>query len=415
MAIAKALATSGFIIGDDTGYGKTVMGIEVAKRSRTHPWRGLVVSPKKIRYQWESVIHDQDPGIRTLINDTVPYDYEPMVGWVIIGYHELLNSTVLKALTSVLWDIVIADEAHRIKNRKAKMTAAVKLLPRARSLAMTGSPIEKSPADLWSLLNFVHPDDFPTFWAYIRRWVITEQDYFEHWHFGGPKDPEEFGLMLSDYLIRRPLDLPYERVDVDTFVDMTPGQATLIDTIRKEKDVLIKIEDKELLIPNALALITRLQQIATDPGLLGFKATSGKFDWLKEFLDDHPGEPVIVFTRFRDVALWWGGRLDADIIVGNQGDGQRFIRGEKDVLIGTIDAMGEGIDGLQRARYAVFLDAHWSTIKTGQAFGRIYRTGIHETKVIYLLHSTREDKLVYDALEKKWSEAELVYYFLKEE
>jgi hypothetical protein len=413
VAIAKALATTGFIFGDDTGYGKTVMGIEVAKRSRgaeTH-WRCLVVCPTKLRAQWASVLADQDPSFAILQSNQIPYDFSRVWGYVVVGYGELLNARFRSDLGRVLWDIVIVDEAHRIKNRKAKSTEYIKAIPRARSLAMTAWPMEKSPEDLWSLLNFVNSYDFQTFWPFANEWLDISRDWMDHWVIGGPKDPERFGLLLSHYLIKRPLVLPYEKEVVDMVVDLDPKQKIAIDKLRKEKDILVKIEDQELLIPNTLALITKLQQMATDPTLLGVKLLSGKFQWLKEFIEDHP-EPIIVFTRFREVALQWGGRFDGDIIVGNQGDGQQFISGEKNLIFGTIDAMGEGLDGLQRARYAVFVDAHWSARATGNAMGRIYRTGIEESKVIYMLHSTKEDEMVLKALEEKWTDAELVYYFL---
>ena len=81
-------------------------------------------------------------------------------------------------------------------------------------------------------------------------------------------------------------------------------------------------------------------------------------------------------------------------------------------MVGTIDAMGEGLN-LQWAKNAVFIDSHWSTIKMTQAVDRIHRIDIKESKNIYLLWSTPEDKLVLDALDRKWSEAELVYHFLQ--
>lgn len=415
IAIQWAIERLGAIIADDTGFGKTIEGIEVAKRTRTPGnWRGLVVAPNQSKAQWARMIEDQDPDVGIYILGHLPYDFSQFAGpnWFIIGYSELLYHPLMFHICSVIWDIVIVDEAHRIKNRKAKQTSSVKSIPRARAVCLTATPMEKNPIDLWSLLNFVRPDVFVSVWPFITQWVITEKDWLDHWVYLGPKDPEEFGRMMSNYMIRRQLEMPYENDINEVIVSMTERQQKAYDTVKEEKDLLVTVEDQELLIPNALALLTRLQQISTHPPLLNLGIKSGKMEWLMEFREDHPDDDLLVFTRFRDAAAYAAAMIDGDLVIGGQGDGQRFINGEKRACVGTIDAMGESLDGFQRARYAIFLDAHWSTIKMTQAIGRIFRRGILENKITYLLYACHEDKLVLDALDKKWTEAELVYYFL---
>lgn len=421
-AIALAVASPGFIIADDTGFGKTLEGIEVAKRTReialatatkAH-WRGLVVCPEKSRRQWARMIADQDPdwADRIYIPERTVWGYEEVDGWVIIGYHELIKSNQFTRICDVLWDIVIADEAHRIKNRKAQMSEAIKRIPRARAVCLTATPIEKYPLDLWSILNFIRPDEFPSVWSYIKRWIHVEKDWMDHWIYGGAKDPVEFGTMISHYMIRRELDVPFENEVNDVEVDMEERQKKAYDRLKVEKDVLVKVEDQELLIPNALSLLTKLQQISTHPPLLGLGISSGKMKWVKEFVEDHSEDRILVFTRFRDAAFYIAALVEGDVIVGGAGDGSLFKSGERRVCVGTIDAMGESLDGFQTAKYAVFVDAHWSTIKMTQAMGRIFRRGVTENKVTYRLHSCEEDRLVLETLEKKWTEAQMVYFFV---
>jgi SNF2 family DNA or RNA helicase len=104
---------------------------------------------------------------------------------------------------------------------------------------------------------------------------------------------------------------------------------------------------------------------------------------------------------------------DGDLIVGGDRRIDRFEAGTTRLLFGTIDAMGEGLN-LQQARIAIFLDSHWSATKMTQAIDRIHRITADEAKVIYLLHSCREDKMVLDALDHKWTEEELVYHYLND-
>lgn len=423
-AIAKAVASIGLIVRGATGTGKTLVAIEVGKRSRTPGggWRGLVVCPKKARHQWAQMIREQDEQyLEAIIPDHVAYNYSEYSGWCVIGWHELLDHSVMEQLCAVTWDLVVADEAHRIKNRKTKMSAAIKRLPRIKSLCLTATPMEKTPADLWSLLDFTRTlGDFTSFWGFTHRWVIIEKDWMEHWHYGGPKDPVEFAQMMTKHMYTWNLDVPYENEMEEVLVDMEKTQQKLYDQLKEQKDILVRLstddQQREMIVPNALSLITRAQQLSTHPPLLGFGVGSGKMEWLKEFVDDHPDEGILIFTRFRDAAFYVAAFFDADIIVGGVSKefapGGGFTSGAKRICVGTIDAMGEAIDGLQRAKYAIFLDAHWSTIKMTQALGRIFRKGITGNKETFLLHSCKEDKLVLDAIDRKWTEADLVYHYL---
>jgi non-specific serine/threonine protein kinase len=243
----------------------------------------------------------------------------------------------------------------------------------------------------------------------------VEEGYWEKYVVGGPKDPVAFGKLLAPYMIRRTKEevmpeLP-EKLAFEIRTPLTEPQKELYDEIRKQKDILVQAGGRELFIPNALALLTRLQQISSWPPLLDFDWSlgSGKLQWLDTFLEDHPDDKLVVFTRFRELAKFLANKYDAGIVIG----GQREIPKNPARVIGTIDAMGEGLN-FQWAKHAIFVDSHWSTIKMTQAVDRVHRMDIKEPKNLYFLWSTREDRLVLDAMDKKMSESELVYYFLKE-
>lgn len=424
-AINRILASQGFLVADDCGLGKTLTAIVAGKRLRglEAAWRGLVVCPTKIAAQWEQAIHDlEDSSIEVLRTQHLPYDVSLVKrGWVIVTYPELVlarSSHILKSVCSVLWDYLVVDEAHRLRNRKTLQTSNIKMISAIKRVALTATPKDKRFDDLWSILNFLRPDEFPHYWSFVRKWLNIERDWMEHWLPGDPLDPQKFGFMLSQYMIRRTKDevlpeLP-ERIDIPMRVEMTPQQAGAYEQLRKGKDILVQVEDKELLIKNTLTHILRCQQMSTDPALLDFYMPSGKLQWLSEFLQDHPHEPVVVFARFRETAEHLATLYGGDMIIGgNAGTGRDFIEGRKNLIVGTLDAMAEGVDGLQRADHAIFLDSHWSSIKMTQALDRIHRMNITSPKNIYLLYSCREDELVLKALEEKWSEAELVYFYLR--
>jgi SNF2 family DNA or RNA helicase len=413
-AITRIVQTPSFILADECGLGKTLTAIESVKRTRrVLPWRCLVICPPTLLDQWEQEIMEQDPMELSYVN-RLPVNFDALNGYILMSVYDLTSKPVVASLSGKLFDAMIFDEAHRMKNRKTVTAKNVKMIPAARKIALTGTPMEKTPADLWSILNFVAPDDFPTYWGFVMKHLNVTAGYFEKYVIGGPKDPEQFGLVLSDYMLRRTKEevapeLP-EKIMIEHKIELTNAQKKLYDEIKSSKDILVNVEDKTLVIPNILSLLTKLQQISTDPHLLGFDVHSSKLAWLDEFLTiDHVGEPTVVFTRFREVALYIKREYGASIVIG----GERDLSINPNLVVGTIDAMGEGLN-FQWAKHAIFLDAHWSTIKMTQAIDRIHRINITEPKNLYFLWSTREDKLILDAFENKMSEAELVYYFMHE-
>lgn len=411
----------GFLLADECGLGKTINIIELAKQLRGDEtnWRGLVSVRVSLRAQWVKVLEDQDPGSIVVLSDGVPYDYKKVEGrlWVVKGFSEYQGGKI-SDVVGVTWDFHVIDEAHRIRNRAAVLSENIKKVVASRRYAMTGTPWDRSPEEVWSILNFIRPDEFPSYWVFCKEWLKIEPNYFDHFKYGQPLDPPEFSDMMKSFMMRRTKeevrqDLP-ELIVTEVEAPLLPGQFKAYDVFHNKDDVFYEVEDLEFLIPNVLALIVKMQQLATDPALLGFTFPSAKLQWLHEFLEDHSNEPTVVFTRFRETAIKLAEKYKGDLIVGGS-VGTDFIDGKVNVIFGTLDAMSEGIDGLQRADHAVFLDSHWSSIVMTQAIDRIHRINIETPKTIYLLYSCREDRLVLDAVNEKWSESELIFHYLRAE
>lgn len=415
-AIDFVTSRSGSIVADECGLGKTLIAIESAKRlHRGLKWRCLVLAPPSLIPQWVKYIAEQDgEGPLIYVPSRLPVDYHKLEGWIVNDYYCLYDKLVRERIQKVLWNMVILDEAHRIKNRQADLSKHVRRLNKLRSICLTATPMEKGAHDLWSLLNFSDRQSFPAFHGFTNKYLEIKDNFFGGKIYGSPLDPEGFGRMVGKYMVRRTKkevvpELP-ARIDVRHRVDMLPTQRAAYEKIKKADDILVQVEDKELLIQNVLTMITRLQQISVDPSLIGLKGKSGKLLWLEEWIDDHPSERIVVFSRFRDVALNLASLYSGDHIVGGDispgFDERSFHR-----VFGTIAAMGEGLN-LQRASIAIFLDGHWSTIKMTQALDRIHRVDILEPKTVYLLESCREDIIVYKAIKEKWTEQQLVYNYL---
>ena len=426
-AFIKAVAKN-LLIADDRGLGKTVTSIEAALQTmRRINGPALVVVPKTLRGQWAEEIADQDEAATIVhleastkleehFNSTKPF-------WVLTHYEALLKHH--KMLSKTFWAVVIADEAHRIKNRKAQRSVAIKKLDAYRKIALTGTPYDRNPADIWSILNWLYPAVFKSYWGFFQAHVHWSGDIAGAKEIHGVLDHAKFTKVIAPYVIQRskrdvaPM-LP-AKIETHIPIELTPKQAKLYQRIKHlaETDLHLDTGDT-MLVKNHLGRILRLQQAAVDPKLLGTDDEGGKVAWLLEYVDDNPDDTLLVFTRFRDTAIRVANLLGVPYYVGgatNMPAGTRLEDHPK--FVATIDAAKEGLN-LGHIWHTVFLDCHWSSIAMAQAVDRTERDlqAVEARRITYLeavdyAGNPTVDALVRQALEAKWTTIELVNEWLK--
>lgn len=413
---AERASKRNILLTDECGLGKTITAITAAQLAGAR--KILVVCPLRVRPQWLLEVADQLPQstLMTTLKYGIPVKLYAVGdalrdGWY-FTYYEAARADA--SLSSYLWDFMIVDEAHRIKNRNAKWTMELKHIPSVRKIALTGTPMERTPADLWSILNWLYPGTYRSYWRFYEKYV----DYsIEGWKkkykvIKGPRNVDKLSRELSTVMIRRTKkevepELP-ERIEQYVKVPMNKKQQMVYNSLRKSKDIVFEHQDREIFIANALSLFTKLHQMSVMPQLLDWNHSSSKLDWLMEWLQDNP-EPVVIFSRYRGVITEVYNRVECDVIVGGVKElPHRFLNGKVRVVAGTIAAMGEGLN-LQRAEVAIFLDQAWSTTQMSQAIDRIHRIGIDSPRLIYYLHSSPTDTHVLQAIEKKWTDSEMIY------
>lgn len=435
VAIERAYG-SNLILADECGLGKTLVAIETIREIyKRVPRPTLIVCPKRVAIQWVEALVIQ--GI-----DTPNLDRTTLLGAAGAGLPELIRmediiithyeslTYIGDALAAVHWGVVVYDEAHRLKNRKTKRWPYAQKIGALRKICLTGTPMEKLPSDMWTMLNWVAPDYYRSYWAFYGKYVNETRNYLGYRQAIGGKNLPQLAEEIKPYFLRRTKeevapDLP-AKIEQEVHVEMTDEQADIYKQIKHAKDIEVNVIAPEwsgenitpLLITNVLAKITRLQQVASDPNLLGFTVKSAKIEWLEDYLEDNANEPIVVFTRFRDTAIELAKVFDGDLIVGGAAytmTGEAFCTGKKRLLFGTIAAMGEGLN-LQRAKTAIFLDQEWSQTKMQQAVDRVHRMNITEPKnIVYLTTLHTVDQLVMKALTQKWSETRLVMEYLNEQ
>jgi SNF2 family DNA or RNA helicase len=292
--------------------------------------------------------------------------------------------------------------------------------------------MEKSPADLWAILNWLHPKVFPSYWNFFEEFVEYENPWIGgHARrdikipLGTKKDKGgDLSRLLEPIFIRRtkkevrPDIPPNIKHRIPITLDKEEKQYKLYSSIATAKDIEVDLSEirspldvPSILVPNMLAKIVRLQQVLADPNILDIKASSAKLEWLKDYVNDNPDEPIVVFTKFRHTAKVISKMIDAQLAIG----GTQLTLPLEGVqrLVGTIKYIGASLN-LQWASTAIFITPEWSTIDMSQALDRIHRIDITETKTTYFLRVPRTvDDLVLKALDGKWSAQELVYHFIK--
>ena len=433
------------LIGDEMGLGKTIEGLACDQRLRKsvagHRMT-LIIAPRSTHeLPWEETIRDF-LGKKAFVIDRKDRDafikaVKGMDYEYFICHYEAMR--LMKELSGVKFFHVILDETHRIKNRKAQVTLAIKRLDTVYKTSMSGTPADDKPQDLWSTLNFLYPGRFPSYWRFVKMFCEMEETEIRG-RYGSQKVQKIVGAnkatapllldTISGFYMRRLkkdvlLDLP-DKYYSELRVDLSPPQQKIYDDLRDEMIAWIgENQDQPLSVVAVVSQLVRLQQAAlatldySEEGKVKLIEPSSKLDALMEVVQDEGLSPFVVFSqsksminlaaaRFRKeglrVATFTGDTSDEDrakAVTGFQG-------GKFDVFAATIASGGEGIT-LTKASTVFFFDRSWSPSKNLQAEDRLHRIGQkNAVQVIDIVARDSVDQRVRDANIRKWASLRII-------
>ncbi|WAL39618.1 DEAD/DEAH box helicase [Brevibacterium sp. BRM-1] len=426
----------GGILADDMGLGKTLQALALIAAARLEG-RGddelivvdeegvvsappfLVVAPASVVGVWRAEARRFVPDLDVRVLDTTARKRGTSVAQAAAGADLVVTSyTLLRTdeaeFAQVEWDGLILDEAQAVKNRNSKVYRAAKKIRAPFRLAITGTPMENSLADLWSLLSLTAAGLFPSAAKFKDDYIRPIEEGID------PLRITRLRKRLRPFMLRRTkdavaADLPEKQELIET-VPLAPRHRRLYDQIlqRERKKVLGLLTDMDddsnrMIVFRSLTL---LRMLALDPTVIdGIDADgvpSSKLEALLIRLEEaiEEGHRVIVFSQFTSFLRHVRDELDDQRIEYAYLDGSVTMRrraavidefkvGSAPVFLISLKAGGAGLT-LTEADYVFLMDPWWNPATEAQAIDRTHRIGQDKNVMVYRLvaEDTIEEKVL---------------------
>lgn len=382
-----------FLYCDAAGSGKTPTS--VTWLAELHPRAGLVLAPNAVCGQWMATIA-QWTHLAPIDLRGAPAARRGALerlhahGGVGVVNYELLRRDDI--LTKYPWDAVVVDEAHRLKSRTNQVGTAGARLAKAKSIALlSGTPMLNAPEEVWMMLHMVAPKAYTSYWRWVRTHFYTEVTDFH----GKLPRPVELVLglrpgmddvvraQLTEVMIARPIDQLLPGLPPVT-AHLVPVQLSEPERVAYDKMAdkgWMHVGDELVETTNSVARVTRLRQLANEWSVFNESVGLGAKTTKTIELLTGATEQCVVLTAYKASVDAIAREIHGVRFTGDESHKQRltnvekFKSGEAQFIVGTIAAMGEGLDGLQVARSMVRTDRDWSPSRNEQIIARLRRSG----------------------------------------
>ena len=401
---------AGVCLADDMGLGKTLQTL-ACMLSRRDKGAQMVVAPASVVGNWRREANRFAPSLNiVMINELATDTRSDTIAALGSGDLLVLTYGLLVSECDTLaareWASVCLDEAHTIKNRDTKSSAAAMRLKSDFRAILTCTPIQNHLGELWNLMQFINPGLLGSYEHFNERFIAPINA-------GQQEARSQLKRLIAPFLLRRTKqevarELP-EKEEIILPVTLSEEELSVYEVIRREAKS--ELESSSVVNVNALAMITKLREAACSASLVekGLKISSSKLsimiDKLQQIVEQ--GNKVLVFsqfTSFLEMALKEMeavGIEDYFYLCGSTPVRERqkmveaFQTGEKRVFLISLKAGGLGLN-LTGANYVIHLDPWWNPAIEQQATDRAYRIGQKQKVTVYHLISehTIEEKIL---------------------
>lgn len=394
------------------GEGKIGMenpGMQTGKRE----YLGLVVCPASLVYNWESEIQRFAPSLSAVtVTGTAEVRREKIrqgEGDILLTSYDLLKRDA-EQYKDVKFGTVVIDEAQNIKNYTTQAAKSVKALEGAKRFALTGTPIENSLSELWSIFDFLMPGILSSNKKFRESYeapIVSNQD---------ERAAARLKKMIRPYILRRVKaevlkELP-DKIEKLIYSRMGDEQKKIYDAnLQKLLDSLSRQSQEEFKTGKLqiLAELTKLRQLCCDPVMVyeNYQGEAAKVETCMDLIRSGvAGEnQILVFSQFTTALSIIGKRLDQEgipyyTLTGATSKEKRaklvadFNQDKTPVFLISLKAGGTGLN-LTAASIVIHFDPWWNMAAQNQATDRAHRIGQRQVVTVYklLMKDTLEEKI----------------------
>jgi len=384
------------LIGDEMGLGKTLqaIGLCIFKKDIFDFHKVLVITLSSLKQQWQREIERFSDEKACIIAGNAQKRKEQYRTdtslFKITNYEAVLRDVTI--ISRLKPDVIVLDEAQRIKNFATKTAGAVKSLPRQHAIILTGTPLENKLEDVYSLVQFLDPERLSPLWQFAA----------DHFLLSRRKKGDILGYVnlnrlhekLKPLVIRRRKEEVLEQLPElivnDYFIDLHQEQAEIHAGYSQS---LLPLLNKKFLTPMDLLriqmLLLKMRQTCDSTYLIDRKTNiSPKLDELATILEElvkQNGRKVVIFSEWTTMTMLIGKHLSREAIPFVELSGKVPVA-KRQALIDefdtnpackvflSTDAGGTGLN-LQAADCVVNFELPWNPAKLNQRIGRVNRIG----------------------------------------
>ena len=410
----------GGILADDMGLGKTLQMItyfDSLKGQGTH----LVIAPASLILNWQDELMKFSNDLNVLcvygnkeereehLKNQKQYD-------VLITSYDYLRRDI-EWYEKLSFHTVVIDEAQNIKNPKTRNAICVKRLKAKQRFALTGTPIENSLAELWSIFDFLMPYylyHYSYFLEQFERPIVKEHN---------EQKQERLKQMITPFVLRRnKKDVLYElpeKIEQTLYMHLSEEEEKLYlaNLVQVNQSLQQKLDVQKLGHIDILAMLTRLRQLCQDSRLLypEFQGPSSKLKGCMELIhslkDNH--KKILLFSSFTSLLHLIEEQCQKEHVSYYLLDGStpkekrkkmvdQFQNDDTTLFLISLKAGGSGLN-LTSAQAVIHYDPWWNMSAKNQATDRAHRIGQQETVQVFslIMKNTIEEKIMELQMQKK--------------
>jgi len=381
------------LLADEMGLGKTVqtaVALALLLNGRSGINRVLIVAPASLTTNWMTEIKTWAPSVtawRVQGNAQARQAFYLLPVPVLVSSYEQIRYDALDRIPAHTFDLVVLDEAQRIKNRNSATALACRLLPRTRAWALSATPLENDSDDIASILGFLNPGN--------------ETDYSH----------ASLREKLESMMLRRlKRDVRAELPPVilqDLKLELSMAQRETYDELWANRGESIKAADGDV-VTVLLGLITRLKIVCNYDTASG---SSSKLDALRTIFEGAGSTArILVFSQFVETLRWVSERLElaCDLLTGSMSIAERQVAIDRfkreatpRALFVSLKAGGVGLN-LGEATHVVLFDRWWNPAVENQAIYRAHRFDRDDPlHVVRFLTTDSIEEHIAEILERK--------------